>query len=378
MIIPTRNELYIIDIRTVQLQFFSLCQQVQQEIERLRISQAEKQLELKEAATRRRLWELKQQLLQSSTSQTTSPPPTSTATVPRISNSQPTAQPTANAPLPQSHTPVQSCSQSTRSSLPLSQSSIESYGKCMSNKQRDASKPPYTAPQQLKHMPECTNHMPSKGGEWSSLSADGKYPSRVSKCTDEENPADLSSQIKDTKTYPFRQPTHTQDATHGVTENIVKHAKTQLSPSRSRTFEAQPPLFHSVTHAETRTASHREDTSQEGHTHSHAIKHTSIPTNSPAPQHSPQKDTISTQQKVISQADLQSSHQKDNPLPPSEARKSQLQKRQRLTLPDEIKETEYMSAVQRQRARVSRIRRCIAAATVIQRAWREHRERVDH
>ena len=46
--------------------------------------------------------------------------------------------------------------------------------------------------------------------------------------------------------------------------------------------------------------------------------------------------------------------------------------RQKLTLPEEIKETEYMSALQRQKARVSRIRRCIVAATVIQRAWRDY------
>jgi hypothetical protein len=45
---------------------------------------------------------------------------------------------------------------------------------------------------------------------------------------------------------------------------------------------------------------------------------------------------------------------------------------QKLTLPEEVKETEYMSALQRQKARVSRIRRCIVAATVIQRAWRDY------
>ena len=47
----------------------------------------------------------------------------------------------------------------------------------------------------------------------------------------------------------------------------------------------------------------------------------------------------------------------------------------RLTLPEEVKETEYMTAVQRQKVRVSRIRRCIIAATVIQRAWREYKQR---
>lgn len=47
--------------------------------------------------------------------------------------------------------------------------------------------------------------------------------------------------------------------------------------------------------------------------------------------------------------------------------------RAKLTLPEEVKETEYMSAVQKQRVRVSKIRRCIVAATVIQRAWRQRR-----
>lgn len=46
----------------------------------------------------------------------------------------------------------------------------------------------------------------------------------------------------------------------------------------------------------------------------------------------------------------------------------------KLTLPDEVKETEYMTAIQRQKARVSRIRRCIVAATLIQRAWRTHKQ----
>ena len=43
---------------------------------------------------------------------------------------------------------------------------------------------------------------------------------------------------------------------------------------------------------------------------------------------------------------------------------------ERLTLLPEIKETEYMTAVQKQKVRVNRIRRCMIAATVIQRAWR--------
>ena len=47
----------------------------------------------------------------------------------------------------------------------------------------------------------------------------------------------------------------------------------------------------------------------------------------------------------------------------------------RLTLPPEVKETKYMTSLQKQKSRVSKIRRCIVAATVIQRAWRAHRSR---
>ena len=49
--------------------------------------------------------------------------------------------------------------------------------------------------------------------------------------------------------------------------------------------------------------------------------------------------------------------------------------RQRLAVPDTIKETEYMSAVTKQKARVSKIRRAIQAAIVIQRAWRKYKQK---
>ena len=48
--------------------------------------------------------------------------------------------------------------------------------------------------------------------------------------------------------------------------------------------------------------------------------------------------------------------------------------RQRLAVPDTIKETEYMSAVTKQKTRVSKIRRAIQAAIVIQRAWRKYKQ----
>ena len=48
--------------------------------------------------------------------------------------------------------------------------------------------------------------------------------------------------------------------------------------------------------------------------------------------------------------------------------------KQRLAVPDTVKETEYMSAVSKQKARVSRIRKTIQAAIIIQRAWRKYKK----
>jgi len=47
----------------------------------------------------------------------------------------------------------------------------------------------------------------------------------------------------------------------------------------------------------------------------------------------------------------------------------------RLAVPDTVKETEYMSALNKQKARVSRIRRAIHAAEVIQKAWRKYKQK---
>lgn len=58
---------------------------------------------------------------------------------------------------------------------------------------------------------------------------------------------------------------------------------------------------------------------------------------------------------------------------PPEGQKAQVGKEKtKVSLPEEYKETAYMSALDRQKARVARVRRCIAAATIIQRWWRTH------
>ena len=74
--------------------FYMYMFQVQEDIDQLRVSQVEKQLQLKEAATRRKIQELKQQLLQSPNtthiSPSTSPPGT--------------GRPSPNHPMVESHT----------------------------------------------------------------------------------------------------------------------------------------------------------------------------------------------------------------------------------------------------------------------------------
>lgn len=78
-----------------------------------------------------------------------------------------------------------------------------------------------------------------------------------------------------------------------------------------------------------------------------------------------------TSEKRQSQEHSKDTSTTEKPVPKSQSSNST--RRDKLTLPEEIKETEYMSALQRQKARVSRIRRCIVAATVIQRAWRDYK-----
>jgi len=65
------------------------------------------------------------------------------------------------------------------------------------------------------------------------------------------------------------------------------------------------------------------------------------------------------------------SHQVEQSAKPTPLKKSL----PKLALPEAVKETEYMTAIQKQKARVSRIRRCIVAATVIQRAWRHYKHK---
>ena len=77
---------------------------------------------------------------------------------------------------------------------------------------------------------------------------------------------------------------------------------------------------------------------------------------------------------VIIANQTKSSAKESNDHVPTVAGNSNTSTRQRLAVPDKIKETEYMSAVTKQKARVSRIRKAIQAAVVIQRAWRKYKQ----
>ena len=239
--------------------------QVQQQIERLRVSQMEKQLQLKEASTRRKILALKQQLLSGNKPPSTAP-----------------AKPSPNNTLPSNY---------IKASVPSSKSD-EIHLSAQSRTEK--------LPQFIKQSPVPSLHEPQMRGI-STIS------SHVKPATEETTKEVLSSRI---------------------TERV----KRQLSPTV-------------------------ESSSKVGGT-SQTVSGNK-PTTNAAEKIKPKQNVTD---KVNQEGVKFSSTQPREKVP-----------RQKLTLPEEIKETEYMTALQRQKARVSRIRRCIVAATVIQRAWREYR-----
>ena len=241
--------------------------QVQQQIERLRVSQMEKQLQLKEASTRRKILALKQQLLSGN-----KPPPTAPA------------KSSPNNTLPTNY---------IKASVPSSKSD-EIH---LSSQSRTEKK----LPQFIKQSPVPSLHEPHMRG--------------ISSISSHVKPATVETTTKEV-----------------LSQRITERVKRQLSP----TVES-----NSKVGGTSQTVSGNK------------------PTTTAAEKIKPKQNVT---EKVRQEGVKFSSTQSREKVP-----------HQKLTLPEEIKETEYMTALQRQKARVSRIRRCIVAATVIQRAWREYR-----
>ena len=242
--------------------------QIQQQIERLRISQMEKQLELKEASTRRKILALRQQL------QSGSKPP---ATAPE----------------------KRSMSTSTMSeAIPMSKSDQTVLS---SNTQKF-------------HKTEMATSLNN-----SPLQTPPTVQSTIS----------TSGQgTRETYTLHRSNSKRTKESAHGP----IEFSKVSPSPVINRLTPDSIIDPHNIIGNKQETKLHEKTVNQES---------------SPSPVTTPSTKTD---------------------VPRSRSR-------QKLTLPEEIKETEYMSALQRQKARVSRIRRCIVAATVIQRAWRDYTDK---
>ena len=445
--------------------FLSSFHQVQQEIERLRISQAEKDLELKEAITRRKLWDLKQHLLQSGTSSnryegTVSPNKRSTLITKTTTSNTTTAITDAISTATASTIAVPTSSRQAESggrtkqshihytaaarldpSIPIFSDSSSYYPaskahfQCtvqpyvyhsgsVDENQRDIGRAPHIAPQLVKHSPPHDQNMqhmirsnttPEKSNIPHNSSDDGRTYS---------NDKESCGKVKELYTVLKVQP---------AVETLLQRKSLELSSTKKHKERADEvtsssttcttavsmpvsstPNYHVISNSENKTISDISENTQTRRNemsqlvpsknkfkaHPHPLQYSpmttkSLTTNCTSPNNrricyvaknteflSPSNTSVYSKPSV-DQCDTPENGSKSalifkGPLSSSSLSnttpQSQKQQRPRLTIPEEARETEYMGAVQRQRARVSRIRRCIAAATLIQRAWRKYRE----
>ena len=194
---------------------------------------------------------------------------------------------------------------------------------------------PYHMTPSTNHMTPSTNHMTSSTNHMSP-STDHKPPSI---CTNSSTTA-LPSSSNGYMT-PHSGIGHTSSSSSYATS----------SPSLSSHMTSKPMLN-----------GHVMTTTPNSHITSSAKGHTTSPLTSPS---TPNDNNTPQCGHMTSPSDHMTTTSASTPT-----------SREKLTLPEEVKETQYMSAVQKQRVRVSRIRRCIVAATVIQRAWRARASRL--
>ena len=312
------------------------------------MSQAEKQLELKEAATRRKLQELRQQLLQSPTAHPTSP-----------SRPADLQQKTKS----HSHSPV-----SPSSGIPHSNSVIQTYGHSTTSGGVSVSyKPPATAPQpQHQHtsysdrqraiMERLAQSVDGRRNEqeYSSSQENSIHPNGQDLVTKQsDSPFQLHPQNGKETAVKFIQSTDENEKfnTHAPTMSSIHAQPNSIKQTDTGKF---PFTQNAPTHSQ-----NQRDSKQQSIQHSH---------NTAAHMHHETKSPPTQKEPAFPQPYRHNSREPRKPESEKQA------KQQRMPLPEEVKEREYMSAVQQQRLRVSRIRRCIAAATVIQRVWRLHRQ----
>ena len=353
---------------------------MQEQIEKLKVSQIEKQLELKEAATRRKIQALKQQLQGSRNIIQSPPAPTPLGLQP---NTMYHSSHVDRLVLEPSHTSANPDNGQTQ--LHSQQGVMRpSQSQQLSStvwREKATVNPPATAPGTVQQA-HCNKHIlvevpRSEIGHMTGSVNENRHihdqhlnktahAARVqlsfipepqvsqSKFTGPQQSV-VGSLLKMQRKDAFLSPSSNADCKSTSNSRQLL----QVSTTASRRHEHTTPNFEvppksSEQHA---TTKHKFAEQPRHHTKTNSVEQTNMKCINQSKFGTPLKRLQTTEERTPEP------FQGNNGLKP------------RLTLPEEVKETEYMTAVQRQKVRVSRIRRCIIAATVIQRAWREYKQR---
>ena len=332
--------------------------QVQEEIRQLRLTQAEKRLQLKEAATRRKLQEFKQQLLQSNTAEV------STGFTDRRHGVQSDPHSTV---IPYSQSVMHPCSHST---------SLKT--------EKVHYTPPATAP--------VERQVDGKRKKEQSLQFHNKFGTKPVISSLDHHHKQLSHNASEVATTTVKGNALSVDATsnceQSVTNASAAHPKSLpcvVTMSTGGFQSTVPRDIQSTSPDAPRPKSLLTNNGDKPITSSlqrNPLPHAARPALNRPPdiaaqksiQHSPDVPQV---EKLFTQKQQTSSQlnvKEPSVLPLKPVHVLGTGQKSGIMLSEEAKETVYMCEVHQQRARVLRIRRCIAAAILIQRTWRKHRK----
>lgn len=314
------------------------------------MTQAEKQLQLKEAATRRKLQEFKQQLLQSHTTQL------STGFIDRPHGVQ---SETHSTVIPYSQSVINPCSHSTahetekvHSTPPATapvETQVDGKRKREPSLQFHGTKPVLSSLDHRKQPSYNALEAPTTTVKWNALSGDA--------------PSNCELSVKDAST------AHLKSLSYGETVSANGFHSTVPRDIQSTSPDVPCPKSLLTNNRD------KPITSLQG---------SPLPL---VPRPSPNRPPdISVQKCIQHSPDVP---QIEKPFTQKQQTSSQLNVKEPSVLPlkplgtgqkscimlsEEANERVYMSEVHQQRARVLRIRKCITAAILIQRTWRKHRQ----
>lgn len=339
-----------------------------QQIEKLKVSQMEKQLEFKEAATKRKLLVLKQQLQSGNNSSVTPSPALSVSTASSsaaIAHSDPEPRPDVV------HTAMMSPSQQDSTTQRYLVTTVWK-------------KPPATAPvkQETTNKSVTKPGVPKSKSDRLAVSVDGRWCTLHSQSTGHGRTG-VDSATEDVNKSAAVSPgflpksSYKQSSFQSLlieTPRRTGHNQESQKPTDRRILYALSEDREHTAKVSDTTTTKSPDPSSNSAAPNALTLHPNLPEKSPKLETHRENSASGQVSGLITKDRSRSFTQKEPSRENSSSSRSAKDvKNSKLTLPEEIKETEYMSALQRQKARVSRIRRCIAAATVIQRAWRDYK-----